>query len=674
MIKISSTTATKRGLFDTLLTPFYEHANLVLLSSILILVFICPYSKVEESFNMQAIHDLLEHRWLLWGWQSITDNFDHLEFPGVVPRTFIGPLVLSSIVYPFHLAISATVHLWNNVVEYLAYSNYIANEKVMSQYVARAVLGTLLWYCYTLFTKAIDARFASTGDATGSAIGSKGDNDDTGGTDMVNASNNVSERVGKLCLLLTALQFHLPYYMSRTLPNIFALALCLIAYSYWLNSRPVVCLSLLGIAMTVFRCDMLVLLGPLAIQMLVCREVEFLRTLGVGIGVCTVALIVTVGIDSYFWQRLLWPEGVVLFFNTLENKSSQWGVSPWHWYLSSALPRSLHVNLVFMGCAYLGISRPREKLAAEHSNSHYHSRERYLRVWYYSLPALAYVALYSLLPHKELRFLFPVLPLLNMVAALGLDGLLPPLIQGSESRAPFTPSSSDINQLRRHDGPVIRAYRACFPYLLSMLLPLLFGVAIALFTIYLGASRVNYPGAQALTTLLHSIEHQDVHHRELSVHIDASAATTGVTRFLQQPYYYHTPLPADHSRTCTDNTCNAQKTERMRTAIHYSKLEGLPEEPSSYRGFDYLVTGARERVFGQTFKVLHTVQCFAGIGVNPLLLSWVQRARELVKGSGESLSIASITSVNLNTLWPVEYKMEPCLYILQHRELAKGPK
>ena len=50
--------------------------------------------------------------------------------------------------------------------------------------------------------------------------------------------------------------------------------------------------------------------------------------------------------------RLLWPEGVVLFFNTVANRSSEWGVLSWHWYFSNALPKVTISYLFLFSCDF----------------------------------------------------------------------------------------------------------------------------------------------------------------------------------------------------------------------------------------------------------------------------------------------------------------------------------
>ena len=109
------------------------------------------------------------------------------------------------------------------------------------------------------------------------------------------------------------------------------------------------------VATVLFRCDVAILLFSVLVYDLVVEIINFdcsaflkwfRATLTVGITASFSALFLTVVIDSIFWRRYLWPEGEVFYFNTILNKSSEWGVMPFHWYFTSALPRSL-VSAIF---------------------------------------------------------------------------------------------------------------------------------------------------------------------------------------------------------------------------------------------------------------------------------------------------------------------------------------
>ena len=58
-------------------------ANAVLLAQIFAYLALCPFTKVEESFNVQAFHDILKFG---RSYEAVTKRYDHLSFPGVVPR------------------------------------------------------------------------------------------------------------------------------------------------------------------------------------------------------------------------------------------------------------------------------------------------------------------------------------------------------------------------------------------------------------------------------------------------------------------------------------------------------------------------------------------------------------------------------------------------------------
>jgi alpha-1,6-mannosyltransferase len=70
-------------------------------SLVLLHLWISPFTKVEESFNIQATHDILTHGVPAENAHlKFKLQYDHMTFPGAVPRTFLGALVLSGIAQP----------------------------------------------------------------------------------------------------------------------------------------------------------------------------------------------------------------------------------------------------------------------------------------------------------------------------------------------------------------------------------------------------------------------------------------------------------------------------------------------------------------------------------------------------------------------------------------------
>jgi alpha-1,6-mannosyltransferase len=379
-------------------------------------VIYAPFTKVEESFNVQAMHDLLFHGLDI-------SAYDHHEFPGVVPRTFVGALVTALPVWPF---VTAGVL-----------------SRLHALYACRIVLALYLSLAWSFLRWSIRRHYGYV--------------------------------AAVAFAFFSMVQFHVPFYMSRPLPNTFALGLTMFATGLWIRNRISAMVSFLAFAAVVFRAEIAVFALPVLLsELLFIRSISFGNLLRSGFTATLLSVLLTVVIDSVFWQRWLWPEWEVFHYNTVLNKSSNWGTSPFSWYFTSAVPRAMTGIYLLLP---LGL---------------YFQRHTMVRFFG---PAFLFVLLYSFLPHKELRFILYAVPIFTMVASVGFA------------------------HVWVHDRTLFIHVSICVV------------MATAMATAGFGyVSMHNYPGGHALMHL-----HQSRAQYPGLIHMDTSATMTGVSRFLEQP-------------------------------------------------------------------------------------------------------------------------------------------
>ncbi|KAL5594487.1 hypothetical protein BROUX41_001419 [Berkeleyomyces rouxiae] len=404
---------------------------------------VAPHTKVEESFNMQATHDIL-----IYGVpQSFVSErlhafYDHMSFPGVVPRSFIGSLLLASFSQP--------------LITVLGFRH--------AQLVVRAVLGLWNSACLLYYGRRLGVAFGET--------------------------------TAMWYVLLQAAQFHVLFYASRLLPNMFAFGLVTLSFALLLPDKtghqvPAhrrLALCLIVFAGVIFRAELAILLATQCLWLLMDNVQLWSLVKPIAIS-ATVALVVTVPVDSYFWQKPVWPELWAFYFNAIQGSSALWGTSPWWYYYVSALPRLLLNPLAMTVLTPYALSRPATSRPA-----------RALAV-----PVLLFVAIYSLQPHKEARFIIYVVPPLTAVAALGAAALWD----------------------RRAKSLLYGALAAalCASVLLSA----------AAATAMLLVSALNYPGGDALGALYELAWDDPYAPDQPLVHTGVLSCMTGVTRFGENP-------------------------------------------------------------------------------------------------------------------------------------------
>lgn len=296
-------------------------------------------------------------------------------------------------------------------------------------------------------------------------------------------------------------------------------------------------LILFTVAGVIFRSELALLLATNTIYYFLTRQIRIWQDIiPAGIIGLLIGLTTTVIVDSYFWQEFpLWPEFSAFKFNVVSGQASAWGIDPWYFYFTSALPRLLLNPLTWLVCI------PASLLAST-------TRRATLSL---IVPSLAFVAVYSFQPHKEWRFIVYIIPALAAAAAQGAATI-------------WTSRGKSI------------IYRLLsFSLVVSTLGSFLFSTFILL-----PISSANYPGAQAIQRVHFHGEGSQPH---ITLYMGNLACQTGVTRFLQQPRNFI---------SVSGSTDDA----RIATKWEYDKTEDpiLKFTPTFWSNIDYALVEDQE--------------------------------------------------------------------------------
>lgn len=288
-----------------------------------------------------------------------------------------------------------------------------------------------------------------------------------------------------------------------------------------------------------------------------------LRLVPLVAGLSLASLFLTIPIDSYFWQKFpLWPELAGFYYNAVLGSSSNWGTSPWHYYFLSALPRLL-LNPLALPLIAFALTQPATRAPALDLVA----------------PNLLFVAIYSIQPHKEARFIFYVVPALAAAAALG------------------------ANYIFAHRTKTL-VYG-----LVSLLLPLTILASLAGSAGMLLLSSLNYPGGDAVSQLFQLTQASTSAKvpQTVTVHADVLTCMTGLTLFGQNPH----GLPLAHGAP-------AQLPDGVSPPLlMFDKTEDEDEMARAdfWTRFDYVLAEDPAKVSTGQWKTIGVVQGYAGVEV-----------------------------------------------------------
>lgn len=191
--------------------------------------------------------------------------------------------------------------------------------------------------------------------------------------------------------------------ITRTFSNSFEMVLTTIALAFWpwngktlLNDWSYRFALFTAALSCVFRPTNVLLWIILGVR-LVYQTNYSLKVIFTGIVSVITAVTVNFWIDFYYYGEPVLPLFKFLEFNIVQSLSQFYGISPWHYYIVQGIPILL---IAYLPITVMELYKSKTSIISQ--------------------TIFIFITLYSFLAHKEVRFIYPLLPLLHLLFAKGV--------------------------------------------------------------------------------------------------------------------------------------------------------------------------------------------------------------------------------------------------------------
>ncbi|EFX02587.1 alg9-like mannosyltransferase [Grosmannia clavigera kw1407] len=167
---------------------------------------------------------------------------------------------------------------------------------------------------------------------------------------------------------------------------------------------------------------------------------SFVARLAVEIAACgSLVLAVSAVSDRLFYGVWTLPAYTFLDVNLAQDVAVFYGRNPWHYYLSQGLPLLTMASLPWaLTAVYAALTSSSSPSSSFSSNAR--------RALAFSV--VTTVAVLSLVAHKEVRFLYPLLPVLNVLAAPQVASFFTATLPSTSSASKAPPSATSLRHKR----------------------------------------------------------------------------------------------------------------------------------------------------------------------------------------------------------------------------------